>query len=139
MALVLVIDDDPWTRNVIADALMREGFAVEQAADSCAALRMVTGSTADIILVDLGLPDHAGLEVLQAVRDRHPYRELPMSIVGAYAMVVLREGICRAGSPVNVPFDLRALLAHVRDLARGQPYVDLSGCSVLERPASKKR
>ena len=61
---VLVVEDEPSLREVIAEALEADGFAVAQALDGADALARLHGFAYDGLVVDLGLPDTNGMEVL---------------------------------------------------------------------------
>ncbi len=70
-ASILVVDDDPDVRQWLEDLLTRDGHLVVAAASGRAALRRSTAREFDLAVVDLQLPDMAGLEVLTALRQRH--------------------------------------------------------------------
>ena len=68
MTAILLVDDEPAIRESLAFALRRDGFAIEEAA----ALRDAEqrGAGADLIILDLVLPDGSGLDFLRALRAR---------------------------------------------------------------------
>ena len=61
---VLVVEDDPWIRSLMADLLAGEGYAVVQAADGKAGLNLAEQHDPDVILLDLAMPEKSGLDVL---------------------------------------------------------------------------
>src|SRR5581483_4590753 len=65
---ILVIDDDPLAREFLADNLCADGFHVLGAGTVAAARRLLCTNLLDIALVDLGLPDGDGLELIELVR-----------------------------------------------------------------------
>jgi DNA-binding response OmpR family regulator len=65
---VLVVDDEPIVREVLARYLSREGFDVEVAQDGRAALEALDRAKPDLILLDLMLPQVDGLEVFRRLR-----------------------------------------------------------------------
>jgi DNA-binding NtrC family response regulator len=68
---VLVVDDDPTQRRLIQAVLEREGFAVVPAESGDAALgRLMSGGTADVVILDLTMPGMTGMEVLKEMRAR---------------------------------------------------------------------
>jgi DNA-binding NarL/FixJ family response regulator len=70
---VLIVDDHQRFRETARRALESDGWTVVgEAADGASALRAVKALDADVVLLDVGLPDISGLEVAQAVRARHP-------------------------------------------------------------------
>ena len=115
---VLVVDDDAWLRSVVAEFLKDEGYAVIEAADAATGLRLAEQVQPDVILLDLALPMRAGLEVLHRLKECQPTREIPIIIVSAYAMLLVRDEAARAEGLVQKPFDLQELLARVNQVVR---------------------
>ncbi|MDB4879186.1 MAG: DNA-binding response regulator [Gemmatimonadetes bacterium] len=64
----LVVEDEPTSALLSRHVLEREGFVVDQALTGSAAIAMVLATDYDAIILDLGLPDLDGLEVMQAIR-----------------------------------------------------------------------
>jgi DNA-binding response OmpR family regulator len=79
---VLVVDDEPVVRDVLSRYLVREGFAVTEAADGAAALEAVEEVSPSVVLLDLMLPRLSGLDVLRALRLNG---DLPVIILSARA------------------------------------------------------
>ena len=68
---VLVVDDEPEIRAVLRAYLEHDGFVVAEAGTGAEALRRTLatdGSAPDVVLLDIGLPDLDGLEVLRTIR-----------------------------------------------------------------------
>jgi PAS domain S-box-containing protein len=76
---VLVIDDTPQDRMAVRLALEAGGFVLQEAADAKQGLKLAQSSTPDCILLDHVLPDAAGLEVLQSLKE--PGGTLPCAVV----------------------------------------------------------
>jgi CheY-like chemotaxis protein len=114
--LALIIDDDEWIRSLIAEALNEDGFDVEQASDGVEGLALAQQCLPDIVLLDLSLPRRSGVEVLRALKEEHPTREIPVLIISAYALVGLSRELDDADGVVHKPFDLDKLLDRVRRL-----------------------
>lgn len=72
MTRILVIDDEPLVRSFATRALRAEGFAVTEAAGGRAGLEIALADAPDVVLLDLGLPDLAGAEVLRRLRHERP-------------------------------------------------------------------
>lgn len=68
MTRVLIVDDEPSSRQIIATLLTIEGFDVESAADGRAGLRCALDTTPDIVLSDVRMPHMSGFELLAALR-----------------------------------------------------------------------
>ena len=69
MTTLLVIEDDDATRTFLADNLTADGFEVFEAGTARDALRLMEREAPDLAIVDVGLPDLSGLDLVQAVRD----------------------------------------------------------------------
>ena len=67
-ARVLVVDDDPAIRKIVADRMRAQGHEVEVAVDGQAALAAVTTFEPDLVLLDMKMPKMDGFEVLEALR-----------------------------------------------------------------------
>jgi len=65
---ILIVDDEPGIRTTLSRALDLEGFDVRAAQDAAEALALVAAFTPDLVLLDLCLPDHDGLWVIQQLR-----------------------------------------------------------------------
>jgi len=81
---VVVIDDDESVRSVIQTTLQREGCDVVAAGDGEGGLAAVRSSGADLIILDLGLPDLDGYAVLQALREKGREVEAPVILLSAH-------------------------------------------------------
>ncbi|MBZ6088292.1 response regulator transcription factor [Streptomyces olivaceus] len=68
MASVLVVEDDPVIQAALIEVLTGHGYAVQTAHQGFEGLRAVTRSQPDIVVLDLGLPDLDGLDVLRMIR-----------------------------------------------------------------------
>ncbi|MBI5500673.1 MAG: sigma-54-dependent Fis family transcriptional regulator [Deltaproteobacteria bacterium] len=73
---LLLVDDDDTFRTVLAGELARRGFETATVPSAAEALAALGRSTADVMLLDLRLPDGHGLDVLRAARERRPGMEV---------------------------------------------------------------
>ncbi len=78
---VLVVDDEPQVREIVASYLEREGFAVRTAADGTEALAELARQRADLVVLDLMLPGVDGLTVLRQLRESGD--EVPVIVLSA--------------------------------------------------------
>jgi CheY-like chemotaxis protein len=81
---ILVIDDDPAVRRLVADVLELEGFEVTTADDGFAGLRAIESDQPDCIVLDVMMPGLDGHGVLQRIRSS-PSRHLPVVMLTAAA------------------------------------------------------
>ena len=110
---VIVVEDDPQIRNFVTYALEREGFKVIQAGKGQEALQCMVAENIDLMLLDLGLPDMDGMEVLHKLRE---WSEIPVIIVSARDQdkekaAALDEG---ADDYLTKPFSATELMARIR-------------------------
>ena len=119
--VILVIEDDEPIRRGIADALEFAGYAVREAADGEAGLRMAFGAGVDLILLDLMLPKRDGFEILTEVRRARG--ALPIIILTARGSEDDRVRGLKDGADDYVvkPFSARELIARVEAVLRRSP------------------
>jgi CheY-like chemotaxis protein len=78
---VLVVDDDPGTREMIRRALTREGWSVREAEDGDTGLEEVARSRPAVVLLDLMMPRMDGFQMLAALRRSELTRDVPVVVV----------------------------------------------------------
>jgi two-component system phosphate regulon response regulator PhoB len=117
---ILIVEDEPAIRQMIAFALRRSGFEVREALDARAGREALADQRPDLILIDWMLPDTSGLELTRSIkRDRHT-RELPIILLTARAeeddkVIGLESG---ADDYVTKPFSPRELIARIQAVLR---------------------
>jgi DNA-binding response OmpR family regulator len=111
---LLVVEDEDAIAEPLVDGLRREGFAVERAATGGAALE---AAPADLVLLDLRLPDVDGLDVCRRMRERS---DVPIIVVTARGEEADRVVGLELGADDYVvkPYGLRELIARIRAVAR---------------------
>lgn len=114
---VLVVDDEPMVRDVLARYLEKDGFVVETAEDGEGALTALQRSSPDVVLLDLMLPRIDGLEVLRRIREGRAPPVIMLTAKGDEAdrIVGLELG---ADDYVVKPFSPREVVARVRAVLR---------------------
>ncbi len=116
---ILIVDDEMQIRLLLRTTLGRAGYQVIEAADGRAALAARAIDKPDLILLDLGLPDRDGIELIGALR-----RESPVRIIVVSAREDIDQKVAAldlgADDYVTKPFDTEELLARVRAALRQQ-------------------
>jgi two-component system KDP operon response regulator KdpE len=114
---VLVVDDDPQLARALRITLRAAGYEVIMAPDGRTALREAAAQHPDLVVLDLGLPDLDGTEVLRGLR---PWFTGPVLVLSARADSQDKVGALDAGADdyVSKPFDMAELLARLRALLR---------------------
>ncbi len=116
---VLLVEDHPTMRGLISDHLRKRGFAVDMAPSGDEALAAVRVAVYDAVILDLGLPDMDGMDVLRRLRtERQPH--VPALILTARDSIEARVGGLDAGADDYIlkPFDLAELEARLRAVLR---------------------
>jgi two-component system, OmpR family, KDP operon response regulator KdpE len=120
MTRLLLIDDEAPFLRAIGVSLNAMGYDVESAATGSAGLAKAATSTPDVIVLDLGLPDMDGLEVLSDLRT---WSEVPVIVLSARhrdeAKVAALDG--GADDYVTKPFSMDELVARIRAALRRRP------------------
>src|SRR5437899_10893004 len=82
---VLIIDDNPEIRESLQTLLELEGYITDSADTAELGLSQLANRVYDLVLLDIGLPDRSGLELLEDIRDRDP--NLPVIMITAQGTV----------------------------------------------------
>ena len=117
MSVVLVVDDDVQLLRALRITLRASGYEVVTAPDGTTALREAASAHPDAVVLDLGLPDMDGTEVLAGLR---PWYAGPVLVLSARAGSRDKVDALDAGADdyVTKPFDMDELLARLRALLR---------------------
>jgi two-component system KDP operon response regulator KdpE len=116
---VLIVDDEPPIRKLLRMGLSTQGYRVIEAADGNAALDLVREKP-DLIILDLGLPDMQGLELLRTIRSRN--ENVPIVVLSSRDDEVAKVQALDFGADdyVTKPFGMDELLARIRAALRHQ-------------------
>jgi two-component system KDP operon response regulator KdpE len=130
---VLVVDDEPAILRMLSVALQPGGFAVTQADNGYAALDAVRRNETDLILLDLGLPDIDGMQVIKRIR--YAGSAVPIIVMSSRADEAGKVEALDLGADdyVMKPFGMEELFARIRVLQRYR--VPAPSQSVLEAGA----
>jgi len=112
-ALVLVIEDDPQIQRFLAAALEAHGYAIEIAASGAEGLRLAALRQPQIAIVDLGLPDISGLDVIAKLREWYAQPILVLSARSRESDKIAALDI-GADDYLTKPFGVGELLARLR-------------------------
>ena len=116
-ARVLVVEDDSQLRRAVANALTARGYLVTVAEDGGSALRAAEADDLDLILLDLGLPDLDGNDVIGRLRE---WSTTPVIVLSVRDEQEQKAAALDAGADdfVTKPFGMTELLARMRAVVR---------------------
>ena len=115
---ILLVEDDQSLANGLCKALRGEGFVTNHVAEGRAALHAVSVQPPDIVVLDLGLPDMDGLDVLRSIRGSGS--TIPILILTARSSIDARVSGLDGGADdyLSKPFEIPELIARLRVIER---------------------
>ncbi|HYO75668.1 MAG TPA: response regulator [Thermoanaerobaculia bacterium] len=116
---ILIVEDDPAIRGMLASALRREPLQVDTAADGAVALEKIITAQYAVVLLDLMMPRMSGYVLLDELRRRRPARQPIVIVMTAFderALMSLNPEQVHAS--IRKPFDLKLVAELVRDAAQ---------------------
>lgn len=119
---IMVVEDDLAVCNLLSTALGSHGYAYITAQTGREAIRSIASSMPDIVLLDLGLPDIDGVEVIAKVRT---WSQVPIIVISARAEDADKIEALDAGADdyLSKPFSVDELLARIRTTERHLRYM----------------
>ncbi|OXY97544.1 response regulator [Streptomyces diastatochromogenes] len=117
MTRVLVVEDDPQLVRALVLNLQARRYGVDAAPDGATALRLAAARRPDVVLLDLGLPDMDGVDVIRAVRG---WTRVPILVLSARQSSGEKVAALDAGADdyITKPFSMDELLARLRAAVR---------------------
>jgi two-component system cell cycle response regulator DivK len=109
MACILLVEDNELNRDMLSRRLSRRGFEMIVAEDGKQGLHLADTSSPDLILLDLGLPEMDGWEVLRRLKNNPRMKHIPVLALTAHALVTDRNRALEAGfddydiKPIEMP------------------------------------
>ena len=123
MARILIIDDETDLRTTLRDILEAQGYEVIEASDGRQGLRHYLLAPMDLVITDLLMPEHEGMETIQAMRRVNPQVKI-IAISGGGQTGRLdflkAAAVLGAQRTLRKPFRQGELLAAVRELMQGE-------------------
>ena len=112
---ILIVEDDIHIGNALEETLTGEGYGVLRAYSGTEAVLVLTGTSPDLVLLDLMLPGLNGQEVLSRIRELRGAREIPIIVMSARADVDSKVELLLGGAVdyVTKPFQMKELLARI--------------------------
>jgi CheY-like chemotaxis protein len=116
---ILIAEDNPDNRDMLARRLERRGYALTFAEDGRAAVAAALSELPDLVLMDVSMPIMSGLEATREIRAKESGRRIPIIALTAHAMESARVECLEAGCDgfATKPVDFPALLAQIATFA----------------------
>ena len=116
-ATILVVDDEPQIQRFLKPGLTAGGYDVASAETGQAAVKLIAATAPDLVILDLGLPDMDGKEVIREVRT---WSKVPIIVLSARDREAEKIAALDLGADdyVNKPFGIGELLARIRTALR---------------------
>lgn len=113
---VLIVEDELLLQKNIAVSLRREGYEVMEAANGGDAWKILNVTSIDLLILDVGLPDYDGLDLLKRIRAIHP--RLPSIVMTAHDAPEMENRAIESGASVffTKPIVLRILKEEIRNI-----------------------
>ncbi|WP_328743835.1 response regulator [Streptomyces sp. NBC_00285] len=117
MTRVLVVEDDPQLVRALVINMQARHYGVDAAPDGATALRLAAARQPDVVVLDLGLPDMDGVEVIKALRG---WTRVPVLVLSARRASEEKVAALDAGADdyITKPFSMDELLARLRAAVR---------------------
>jgi CheY-like chemotaxis protein len=113
MKRILIVDDEPFIRQVIEDVLTEEGYEVLVASSGRTMLQVLETQQPNLILLDVMMPDGDGRDALEAMQSQPHLRDIPVVIISSGAADHRLKGI--SVPTLTKPFDIDQLMSVVVD------------------------
>jgi diguanylate cyclase (GGDEF)-like protein/PAS domain S-box-containing protein len=112
--VILIIDDDPNLRKTLADILQLKDYDTFTAGDGAEGLSVLENNAVDLALIDLGLPDISGLDLLTRIRTDHPATAV-IILTGNASLESAIEATSRgAYSYLTKPYEIDQMMVQIR-------------------------
>lgn len=130
MTRVLVVEDDPQLVRALVINMQARGYGVDAAPDGATALRLAAARQPDVVVLDLGLPDMDGTDVIKALRG---WTRVPILVLSARRASDEKVAALDAGADdyITKPFSMNELLARLRAAVRRTDSVPVAPETVL--------
>ncbi len=111
---ILIMDDDPSVRHMLARILEDDGYDTTSAADGLAGLKLLQEAEVDLVLMDLKMPGMTGEDTLKELAVMRP--GLPVIVMTAFSNEKFKDSRSGVGALLQKPLDFPTLLATIEKL-----------------------
>ena len=120
---ILIVDDEPMTRNLLRLMLERAGFEISEAEDGLKALLMMAEQSPDVLLLDVMMPNMDGLTVCEKLRARPETAVLPIILLSARTSSEAVKAGMDAGATkyLSKPINRKELINTIHEVLQNIP------------------
>jgi two-component system chemotaxis response regulator CheY len=122
MKKILIVDDSPTVRKLIGYILKKQEYRISEAEDGIDALEKLGNLEADLIIVDLNMPNMDGIQFVKNLRSNYYYMDTPVIMLTTTKDEELKKDALQAGVNIflNKPVQSNFLLYKVESLLKGE-------------------
>ncbi|MHB8109863.1 MAG: response regulator [Syntrophorhabdaceae bacterium] len=122
MKTILIVDDSPTIRKLLAYILKKKNFIIAEAEDGIDAMEKLSHVQVDLVIVDLNMPNMDGIEFVKTLRDNYYYMDTPVIMLTTTKDDKLKKDAFDAGVNMflNKPVQPNFLLYKVESLLQDQ-------------------
>lgn len=133
-ASMLIVDDEPFIRQILARIVSREGYQVRQACDGHDALDRLSDASCDIVISDIKMPNMDGIALLSEIKSRYP--EISVILITAYAGEYSVQDALQAGADAFIakPFKNVEIAETLREVLQKNPRSRKKASAVIPQP-----
>lgn len=142
---IAVVDDDEVILKMLIQSLESQGYVIETATEGRDAIRLISKSKPDLVILDWNLPEMNGLQICQFLRSNPQIAKIPVLMLTVFGEVSQKVSAFETGADdyLTKPFDIRELLVRVRSLLKrgstqeGSSEVIKLGCIQMDLSSHK--
>ena len=131
---VLIVDDDPQVRNILATALRQKALTIDEAVNGRQAIDMLHENVYAVVLLDLMMPQVDGFGVLDAIKADLPHPPVVLIVTGASRELIERLDTQRIHGVVRKPFDpveVAGIVAEIADVRSRSSFETMALATVM--------
>src|SRR5688572_11525903 len=135
---VLIADDDPHVRNILATALRQKSLSIDEAANGREAIDMLRENPYSVVLLDLMMPHVDGFAVLDAIKTDLPNPPVVLIVTGASRELIERLDTQRIHGVLRKPFDpieVASVVAAIADVRGRSSFETMAIATVMSSGA----
>jgi CheY-like chemotaxis protein len=116
---ILIVEDNPDTRDLLALLLTKQGYTVQTASDGKEGLKLIQADRPDLVITDINMPHISGVELINLARRLPECATLPIIVMTAYGSGKASDALSAgADEAVKKPLDYEAFIDGINELLK---------------------